>query len=462
MTNPLSPSQIKVFLECERKWAAKYLEGYRDEGSDSTSFGKTVHEILAEYLKNGILPIGDSKEEVLALAMIKVLPLPDGTLRVEEPFQFVYDGVTYRGVKDLVYDDTDGRVVHDHKTTSKLAWALSQEALDADPQKVIYDASEFEADVDLLNVKSNWLYGPKDGEDPVNVFVLTDRPAAYKALDALNKTARRMLKLYEEQPGMNDLPATGVDLGSCHAYGKPCPFIDKCDITPVQRVKAKMLQERRKREMNFKDRVAARRKEQDTPPEPTTEQTETLREKVGFGVAVSPPAYAEVTGSGSTSVSAGAPVPFAPYTVIGPDTSTSEPEEEVKPKRGRPKGAKNKAKEADPELVDLNLDAYVLTPVDSTPTVTFTLCVNVYPPGNYKSFAQFVEPVLAAINAEYQVPDYRLLDYGKGPGIYANALDQYLKAGGFFGTLVVDATTQEGRDALPTLERHASAIYRRF
>src|SRR5882672_12540297 len=274
LTNPLSPSQLKVFLECERKWAAKYLEGYRDEGSDSTSFGKTVHEILAEYLKNGILPIGDSKEEVLALAMIKVLPLPDGTLRVEEPFQFVYDGVTYRGVKDLVYDGTDGRVVHDHKTTSKLAWALSQEALDVDPQKVIYDASEFEADADLLNVKSNWLYGPKDGEDPVNVFVLTDRPAAYKALDALNKTAHRMLKLYEEQPGMNDLPATGVDLGSCHAYGKPCPFIDKCDITPVQRVKAKMLQERRKREMNFKDRVAARRKEQDTPPpESTTEQT---------------------------------------------------------------------------------------------------------------------------------------------------------------------------------------------
>jgi len=68
--------------------------------------------------------------------MIKVLPLPDGTLRVEEPFQFVYErGHLPRGQRRWSNDGTDGRVVHDHKTTSKLAWALSQEALDVDPQR---------------------------------------------------------------------------------------------------------------------------------------------------------------------------------------------------------------------------------------------------------------------------------------------------------------------------------------
>jgi len=93
---------------------------------------------------------------------------------------------------------------------------------------------------------------------------------------------------------------------------------------------------------------------------------------------------------------------------------------------------------------------------------SFVLCVNVIPDGVYFNFARYIAPLLESIQKEYQLPDYRLADYGKGPGLFADALAQYLSSNPPQSTLVVDATTQEGRDALPTLERHASAIYRRF
>lgn len=233
--------------------------------------------------------------------------------------------------------------------------------------------------------------------------------------------------------------------------------------------------------MTYKERLAARTKAQQeeiTAPE-TPAPGLTLEEKVkGFGSDVSPP-------------------PFAPYKVLGPDTAAdgSEPSPGVvdpddalvelpKKSKGRPKGSKNKAKEiieasfepdgpTDPPPSfepagppDSGVFKSHIT-VDMSPGWRWKLLVNVYPDQPYTPFSSYVLPVLWAVREATGLEDYRLVDYGKGAGIYVTALEQYIAKnppappGGF---LVVDVRTQEGRDALPTLERAAGLgnIFRGF
>lgn len=213
--------------------------------------------------------------------------------------------------------------------------------------------------------------------------------------------------------------------------------------------------------MTFKERMAARKAAETKTEAP--DAAPTLAEKVqGFGSDVSPP-------------------PFAPYKVLGPDVGfgglqePESPEEPAKKAKGRPKGSKNKTKnEIEEHLIGLGKasieapvrDANVLI-TDLLPDSRWKLLVNVYPDRPYTPFSSYVQPVLAAVKEVTGLEDYRLVDFGKGAGVYATALEQYIATnppaspGGY---LVVDARTQEGRDALPTLERAAGPgnVFRGF
>lgn len=63
------------------------------------------------------------------------------------------------------------------------------------------------------------------------------------------------------------------------------------------------------------------------------------------------------------------------------------------------------------------------------------------------------------------MPHYGVMDYGKGPGVWATYVEGYLtevlKLSGAH-SIVVDARSREGADALSTLERLASHVIRAF
>lgn len=454
----LSASQVSTFgteLQvsttnpgCQRKWGLKYLGGYPDPPGQSAAHGTEVHALLAQWLQNGIMPKGTLSTHKLARAMIKHLP-PPPQRRVEESFTFELDGVKYRGFKDLVYRDGNTLVIHDHKTTSGLQWAKSEEDLRKDTQALLYARHGFqEADV----VDLEWLYGTRETTPrvlPVRFNILFSDVQA--ALPAVTRAGKRILELYREAPDPNTLEP---NLEMCDALGG-CPFKNNgCNISAIDRVRAKQKQFNKKEEqlMGFRDRmkkevidtVGVTVSEIEAPVKPS------MRERLkGFGSSVTPPEFERP-----------APPPEAPIETEG-DVHLSD--DKPKAKRGRPRKA---PKEDAPGLSQagiFNTDAPDHVPIVK-PLIPggFILCVNSFPgKAPYRRFSELIVPVLADIQSEHGVIDFRQIDY-KGAGILAAALYTYLEQNPITGHLLVDARTDEGRACLPTLERFAKEVYRGY
>jgi hypothetical protein len=431
VTTPiLSASQVATFGTsaeggnnegCQRKWAFKYIAKLPDISGASAEAGKEIHSLIEHWLRDSRFPNGTSKEANSARAMIKYLPEPSADLRVEEPFVLDLDGVKWRGLKDLVYWDGATLVVHDHKTTSDLKWAKTEEDLRHDAQAILYARHSFqEADtVDL-----SWLYGTRAAKPqvlPVRFNISYDEVAA--AMPPLTRTGKRMLALYDQQPDPNSLDP---NLAMCDAYGG-CPFKAPCNITPIQRIKSLQQQHKKAEEakMGFRDRIKPESIGQGNgvlvAPNVNTAFTETkptMREKLqGFGSAINPP-----------------PPEVGAVVEALPPPAKRGP--------GRPR------KVAEVVHVHNNAD-------------TFTLYVNCAPSTPYTTLAKYLEPILDAINTEHGVQYYGQIDY-KASGILGAALYTALQANPPVGSVVMDARTKEGADCLSTLERFAALVVRGF
>jgi hypothetical protein len=92
-----------------------------------------------------------------------------------------------------------------------------------------------------------------------------------------------------------------------------------------------------------------------------------------------------------------------------------------------------------------------------------TLYINCVPFGEpVTQFRHLAERALEALRAEHpQIPHYAMADYGKGPGLWAAAVDLEVRTRNW-GAVCVDTRSREGADALAVLERHAAAVVRGF
>lgn len=475
MTKVLSASQVSTFgtfafggntRGCPRRWAFKYLTKLPDDAGQYAQAGKLLHELLEEYLlwpgtgpKPRILTL-KTKEAKTARAMLGLLPSPPQT-RVEEPFECEIDGIKWRGVKDLVFYDGPILVVHDHKSTSSLAWVKHPDDLRRDVQSIIYARDAFgESDV----VDLEWLYGTRE-ETPqveqVRFNITFDEVQA--GLPPIIGAGKRILELYKEAPDPCKLEKS---LDSCYAFGKPCPFMGPCGLTLTEQCKALYIQYLIKEEkrMGFRDRVKVTEVQQLTT-EPINKPS--MAEKLGFGSSITPPPFVKDTSRGEDiTPQYEEKVPEAP-----PVSAESVAAEEAPKRRGRPPGTKNKAKDTavvvtedgtrimgDPAAVAEMAKALVPPPAQTPPG--FTLLVNTVPVGYaYTNFSEYVRPVLDTVNARNQVEHYRQIDY-KGGAMLAAELYSYLQTNPPTGYLFVDKTTDEGRDCLPTLERFAKVVFR--
>lgn len=476
MTRVLSASQVSTFgttpfggitSGCERKWSWRYIAGVPDPAGEGAISGNKIHKHLERWFKAGTFPSGNDVEARAAIAMAQHLAkqgIQYPQERVEEPFEIELQGVKWRGIRDLVYQDGDALVVHDHKTTSGLQWAKTEEELKEDVQSVLYARVAFE-ESDVVDLQ--WLYGTREKNKQKHVLVQQTRfnitrNEVESAMPPIIAAGKRILELYEATPHPNELPA---NLHLCKAFGG-CPYWDVCDLSPLQRAQAVIIQERIKEEkkMGFRDRKAAQQN-QTVAAETKAEVAEeppsrpTMREKLGFGDTVTPPKFerppVEVEVESQAGVS---------------EESTLAAAALDKPRRGRKPGSKNKPKEdvgipLEPgQVANTEVPAVEKGNVVAKDNDGFLLCVDCMPSNpeaSYTRFSDYVTPVLNTIQARHEVAHYRMIDF-KAAGIIAAELFTYIQTNPPVGVLVVDTRSNEGQDCLPTLQRFAKAEFRKL
>lgn len=159
----VSPSQIKVYRECKRKWAYGYIDRIRYPSSPAQEFGILGHARNEAWLKDGT-PVGTDDVGLVCQQGIKPnhLPTPAPDLLTEHYFEIsLFEGdAIMLGYIDCVLPTRPGApipIIHDWKFTKDLRWAMKQNELDDDAQVAVY------AEVGLLLfesdfVKVRWVY----------------------------------------------------------------------------------------------------------------------------------------------------------------------------------------------------------------------------------------------------------------------------------------------------------------
>jgi CRISPR/Cas system-associated exonuclease Cas4 (RecB family) len=249
-----SPSSIKSFLRCPRRWAWEKVEGVRVESAPSAALGTRVHEILEAWLRDGTTP--DLREEFsyahphsptdrtvrhpgqIARTGLHLLPAP-GTVDVEAE---MYIGREH-SPNGPYFGRLDGHkpyalevLVLDHKTTSDPRYALTEETLRKDVQAVMYAAWAM-IRYGVVNVRLRWIYSlTKKPYRAWAVEVVVHRDEIAPVLETIDRTAAAMWRIYSVGVRALDVPPNP---SACSDFGG-CPHRARCALTPQQTLEALM------------------------------------------------------------------------------------------------------------------------------------------------------------------------------------------------------------------------------
>lgn len=377
MTPKFSPSAIKTFQLCERRWYFAKVLGLTEPENPRAESGKGMHWLLKDWYRNGAPPSvrrpppGEGKvgpnEVDMAIESLPALPMRSPHLIAEEHLQFSFGGVDYHGYADLRWSTRAYDVVHDHKSTSSLVWALTAEDLVWDPQRIVYGYSTGR---DTL---ARWQYvetGKTKGEHATMlVEVFGTRPQMIDAMTWLHESygLRMAAALHEPEEARPQNPA------ACGKYGKEgCPYKYRCQIAPQQRMrsimslaalKAKM--DAKRVEMNVESpkppaaEPVAPVKPIDTRPEPTFSDDSGM-------MAVAAQGATAAEQQGMQTQAAAKPADPRPSEQKAPKATRKPRADKGKPRGGEAAPAVNVAPEIDAELLLLRkqeLDGRIL-PLD--------------------------------------------------------------------------------------------------
>lgn len=239
----ISPSQLKKFRECKRKWGFTYLEGIREPTKPAAFLGTCIHELLEEYFTHGTMEGGENcakleperrrRVQRVAEAAIPHYPPRGSRMRVEAEILFPYGGITWRGFIDLlhpgrIWDHGDVDIVaNDHKSTRDIGgnfdgvlWRQTEETLLQDEQFLIYTMAALLEYPHTKTVGGQWTYLQTQGKpDVLPVRVTATRAEVEAGMDSLVETGREILEVLSTVARANDLPpsydACG-NFGGCH------------------------------------------------------------------------------------------------------------------------------------------------------------------------------------------------------------------------------------------------------
>ena len=230
----LSASQIGTWNQCKRKWGYSYLDRIKTPSHPSAELGQRVHAVLEAWLKDGV-PFNLSTEEgQIASSGLQYLPLP-GSAEVEAGFVVQTETAKYRGFIDARFRE-ELPVILDHKTTSDLRWAKTEEDLRKDVQATLY-AAEAMLRTGSDAVELRWIYyTTRKPYKSRNVSLVVVKDEIEANFDAIDRTAAEMLTAYRDNRSGSELPASPT---ACGAYGG-CPYLalKVCTLSPKDMLRA--------------------------------------------------------------------------------------------------------------------------------------------------------------------------------------------------------------------------------
>lgn len=488
-----SPSEISVWRECERKWGYKYLERRRTQ-AESAALGEIIHTMLEKYLLDGTQPDPTVEVELtekdgtkrkvrpglIAQAGLHLIPPPPQPVaNLEGAFSFDAFGFRWKGRVDLFVKGLGPWLVYDHKSTKDFRYAKTPAELASDPQGVIYATYAMlesgEPEVDL-----SWVYYRTKGRpDARRVHLRVVREDIVPHWEELRKDATAIAAARGgESSGL------AKNLLSCANFGG-CPFREEC-LTPMSQQTDKFEEFLQSRQAN---RPAARATPSLAPPPPPPPVIDLAPE---LPIPELPEFAIEMQGDAYTGPPTPPPPPSSdPYDLMNRTELKAEAVSrgllDASSKLGEAK-LRELLRAAPPiseeeVLVGLIENDPVLTEPPPAPTAPeipvipeapsppapvaggFTLYIDCMPVHGMNEEVVHAQSFLADvydIAAEsVKLPDYRLADYGKGPGIFRAHLKAWLEANRhrLDGKAIV-ITAAGSADAIPTLEQWAARIVR--
>ncbi len=436
----VGPSELRTFRDCARKWAFKRKElgGIVEPSSPAQSFGTALHKIQEDYLVHDIRHPDTPMGKLAALAK-PFLPLPGAEgLKVEKRvFVKGGDGWVFAGTPDLRVSvpGRDPSFLFDHKTTGNLKYALSAPALLADPQLIIYGSATLE-ESGAGSLVARWLYYLKGAEPDLRLVEPRAIPARDLAasLNGLRPDAEAMVSLVDKKRNPMDIPEPpgfGTSKAPCKSYGG-CAFRSKCGValTPWEKQKEEdkmatdrlkaLLEAKQKREGVTSGEVSAATAGLGSPGQ-LLESGETIEEAIQ-ATGINPPDAAE---------------PIAEL-----------PPEPAKEKKTRAK--KTKESEGPSLTADLG-------DISAPSLMVFADCV-VSGVTVMTSFRDLVLEAEAAVAEAFNVPDYRLVEYGRGQGALVAAAKKLMA--GLSGDVFVDLSSPSQRLCFDALQSIATKVVR--
>ena len=253
-----SPSSVKSYGQCQRKWASRALGGVK-KTTPAQAFGDVLHGMAECYLLTGAIPDQDTPEGRLFIEGIPHLPKRRlGADEVEGEIDFSFDGVPWIGYYDWI--ERDRQLIGDHKTSSDpKRWGLAAKDLPDDIQACTYAWHTGWTDTNL-----RWLYYSKKSRNAYPVDATVSRQHAEQVVRSYSPITREMQKLFDANPAtltveqLNQIPN---DPQSCDMCGRGCDFAEHCTlIKPSALVREKLvgkeLEEAQVKNMAASDRIA--------------------------------------------------------------------------------------------------------------------------------------------------------------------------------------------------------------
>lgn len=227
----VSPSQIHTWRKCRRKWA--YSRVRPRSSNKYAAFGSKVHEYREHWLRDCVPPDANTPEGRCAIAGLELLPMP-GTVGVEVGIRFTFEDVVYVGYADVL--QWAPVHVHDHKSCGSFDYALTEQDLLTDPQRIIYS---FWAAWVLAapQVGATWHYLQRKPPRAKPVSIVEDSTTIAARFVDLHR--RDGLPIIQSQADGIDPENYPRSLDHCSAYGG-CPFAEEClrGVSPIARAAA--------------------------------------------------------------------------------------------------------------------------------------------------------------------------------------------------------------------------------
>lgn len=319
-----SASQISTAELCLRKWAFLKIDGEKPPPNRYAKHGIETHAQVAKWLAEKVPP-DDTHEGKTAAALIPYLPPPQAVQPrfVEVRFGMKLAGLDFVGFVDLFHPEHARRPrVYDHKTTSGLQWAKTPAELVGDVQATLYAFwGMIHSSADVLDLQ--WTYATRDKRPKVQVVEQTVTKAEIRPrLEQTRDTALELQALLDE-PGLRALDVP-YDAAGCEAFGG-CPFREKCNLSPQERIKSVMSQGEQKESFlaRLRSRQAGGAPEGATPhPPPATPSPAAPSAATAVNPPAPPPAP-ETPPAPTTAEPAAAPA-GPPATLAGEKVSAAK------------------------------------------------------------------------------------------------------------------------------------------